>query len=658
MDASTLFTNGETSSSLRKCAVPLLVLVAFTGAITLGVHLLIDWAVGETINKQAEMDAMNWAEEFNTRSTGSGSILSDGALTAGQQSVIDSAINFGNVYAFIVYDAEGRAVYSNDYGLFDMSGNQPVNDTALNVVTSGQSSIDVVQKESPNGTVNVFVDALVLIKDPSGAAIGAVQLYLDKSEAAAFYTKFLDWIGLLLPILSAIIYLVPSIAFIMKREQAYTRTKRVNHLSRFDALTGALNRHTMSSECKARFADREKSKVIGVFFMDVDKFKNINDSNGHEFGDAYLKHIASILINNVRGTDLVGRMGGDEFVIAFPDATAELLTSIGERILEEASKPFEYKGTTIQGSISIGSHLADVTESGPEALHAADLALYHAKTNGRNNMQFYFHELDTAMIRRCAVEARMREALQNDEFDIHFQPLSNPADASIVGFEALLRLNDAQGTPISPTEFIPIAEETGMIQAIGIQTLERAIVAAKSWPDHIFLSVNLSPAQFQRGDLVSEIEDVLTRQDFPASRLELEVTESLLMADEERVSAQLVGLKRIGISIAMDDFGTGYSSLGYLWKYDFDKLKIDRVFLEGFEFDSTKYREIIETIVTLGHKMGMQVTIEGVESHDHTEMLRELDCDQYQGFLFGKPMPAEKALEAVTVGQLGKTSAA
>lgn len=637
---------------------PLAALVGFVCAIVFGVHLLIDRAINQAIKSHADMDAMTWARELNANLLASDGALSSGMLTEDQKAVIDAAIKYGNVYAFIVYDTKGRMVYSSDYGAPDLGTDRPVNETAQEVVTSGASNVQVLQRMSPAGDQSVFVDAFVPAKGQDGRVIGAVQVYLDKSEIATFYHSFLDWIGLLLPVVCAVIYVVPSVAFVMKREQAFSRGEDVRQLSRYDALTGALNRHTMSTEAKKRFADRGQDTQIGVFFLDIDKFKTVNDTHGHEFGDAYLKHIASILIASVRETDLVGRMGGDEFVVCFPDACLNLLERVGQKMMHAANQPFEYKGKTIQGSLSIGAHLADPDESGPEALHAADLALYHAKSTGRNKMQVYFKALDTALLRRCEVEARMRQAFDRNEFEVHFQPLSKPSDGSIIGFEALLRLNGADGAPISPTEFIPIAEETGMIQALGMRTLRQAIETAKTWPDDIFLSVNLSPAQFQKGDLVTEIEALLTELDFPAGRLELEVTENLLMAGEERVSAQLVGLKRMGISIAMDDFGTGYSSLGYLWKYDFDKLKIDRVFLEGFEFDNLRYREIIETIVTLGHKMGMQVTVEGVENKAQTEMLDEFACDQYQGFLIGKPMPAAQALETINAERPGETSAA
>lgn len=648
----------ERGSLSRKSAFMLAMLAAFTCVIVFGVHLLIDRAINRAIKSHAEMDAMKWAQELSAHLLETERPLIDAVLTDDQKSVIDTALNFGNVYAFIVYDTQGRVVYSSDYGVSDPDSIRPINQIARDVVAVGSSNVQVVQRTNPSGGKNVFVDALVSAKGKEGQIVGAVQLYVDKSDIASFYQGFLNWIGLMVPILCAVVYAVPAFAFVVKREQALARNERVRQLSRYDALTGALNRHSMSTQCKEWFDNRDETRKIGVFFLDVDKFKSINDGHGHEFGDAYLEHIASILMGSVRDTDLVGRMGGDEFVVAFPDASFELLEEVGQRMLTEVCKPFAYKGKTIQGSISIGAHLADVNERAPEALHAADLALYHAKTQGRNRMQAYFSELDVALIRRREVEARMRDALKNDEFDVRFQPLSNAADGSIIGFEALLRLDGVDGIAIPPFELISIAEETGMIQVIGLQTLRRAIEAAKTWPDGIFLSVNLSPAQFERGDLTAEVGAVLSEFQFPANRLELEVTESLLMADEERVATQLTGLKAMGVSIAMDDFGTGYSSLRYLWKYDFDKLKIDRVFLEGFEFDNLRYREIIETIVTLGHKMGMQVTIEGVENEAHAEMLNEFACDQYQGFLIGEPMPAAAAHAAVAGERSNKPSAA
>ena len=569
----------------------------------------------------------------------------DGELLPQQRDAVQAAIDYNNVYSFMVFDLQGRLIYGSDEGVITDQADEAFSAEALAVIRSGEPGVTIIKRQSYSALPDVFADALVPTFGPEDEPNGAVQMFMDKSERAALFHQYLSWLGYVLPALCAILYFVPSLAFVLKREQAHAGTRHVTYLSRFDQLTGALNRHTMSAEAKARFAARGPDECIGVMFLDVDKFKKINDENGHEFGDAILHNIATVLMRNVRGGDLVGRMGGDEFVIAMPDVTLEVMERTAKGMLSDAREPFEYKGRTVTTSISIGYHLSRDTETPHAALHCADLALYHAKANGRDKMVRYFPDLDVALNRRRYVEATMRAALKNDWFETLFQPLVCPKDSTVVGFEALLRLKAENGEEISPTEFVPIAEETCMIHEIGLQTLRGAISTALTWPSHVYLSVNMSPRQFDRNDLVEQISAILKEMDFPAHRLELEITESLLMEDELRVSAQLAELKHLGISIAMDDFGTGYSSLGYLWKYEFDKLKIDKVFLEGFDFDGGRYREIIETIVVLGHKMGMEVTIEGVENTRHTDMLQSIGCDQYQGYLFGKPMTAQDTLE-------------
>lgn len=640
-------TTDNEGSFLKRSQMPLLFVCVLTALILLGVHASMDWAVRKTILAKAEDAAMVWASHFIAELTELDSIVERGALSAGQQEVVNSAIKYSEVHSFTVFDPEGRLIFSTDFGVAEKSSQGGQNDDAKRVLSLGTPLIEIITRSTSSSDPSVFVQAMVPAVGADGTPIGVVGLFLDKSKSAAVYTKVMTAFGWAIPVLCAVFYAMPALAYVMKREQAHARTRRVALLSRFDQLTGMLNRHTMTQECRQLFVDRGGHEVVGIFFLDIDTFKSVNDEYGHEFGDAYLRFISSIILSNVGSRDLAGRMGGDEFVVAVRKANTEMMQSIGQNILREARAPFEYKGTTMQASVSIGYYLAERSDSKKDALHAADLALYHAKSTGRNAMVEYFPELDTAMIRRREIEARMREAMANAQFEAVFQPITDPNKKTIVGFEALLRLNGKDGEPISPDEFIPIAEETGMIQEIGSFVLRSAITNAKTWPEHIFVSVNLSPAQFKQGDLVEQVSDILNEFNFPASRLEFEVTEGLLMADEERVSDQLVGLKQLGISIAMDDFGTGYSSLGYLWKYDFDKLKIDRVFLEGFDFDKERYSEIIETIVILGHKMGMKVTVEGVETESHHTMLDQLACDQYQGFYFGKPMPADQARKAL-----------
>lgn len=632
----------------RRLLAPVLLLAALTGAILLGVHFFLNDAIKRAVENHARMDAMAWAQGFEaTLPANAESLLTGNALSSQQSEVINAAMSFANAYAFNVYDAQGRIQYTADHGVVENTEKYPVNETAAQVAASGGAQVAVIERNNPAGGASVFVDAYVPANHSGGEVLGVIHLYMDKSDIAAPYKDLLEWIGSILPILFALVYALPVLAYVWKREETFSQKEHLRIANRQDALTGALNRKTLNAEIKERFADRARYSGIGIFFLDVDKFKNINDLHGHEFGDAFLAHIASLLITQTRSGDLVGRMGGDEFVVAMPNISEADLERIGDRILSEAQCPFSYRGTTIQASVSIGQYLAGVQSDAKQSLHAADLALYHAKSLGRNIRQPYFRELDVAMLRRREVESRIREVLDKSDFDIHYQPLVAQCDREIVGFEALLRISDRQGGPISPDEFIPVAEEAGLIQGLGWQMFNKAITTAKRWPENIGISINLSPAQFKSGDVDEMVERLLAQHDFPASRLELEITESLLIGDEECVSNQLAALKRLGVSIAMDDFGTGYSSLGYLWKYDFDKLKIDRVFLEGFDFENTHYKEIIETISTLGRKLGMKVTVEGVENQRHTEMLDQLACDFYQGYYFGRPMLEEDTLRMV-----------
>lgn len=647
-------TAGVRKPLVQRYALPLVILCVLTGAVLFGVSSLIERAVDRIIRADAQHTASIWAQHFNSTLKDVDALRAQGELSAQQQDVVDSATSYSNVYSFLFFDLDGMLVYSSDFGIADTEVEKNFNPESFEVAITQTPHLEIIERAQPAGRTKVLVQAYVPALNSEGDVIGVISLFFEKSEYAQSYRAIMTWIGIALPLLSAALYAAPSLAFLAMREKAHARARRAERLSRFDQLTGALNRYTMSVESNDVFETRQPHSRTGVVFLDVDKFKSVNDEFGHEFGDAYLHHVTAIMMENVRQTDLVGRMGGDEFVIVLPDVKSSVMKHIARRILKSARAPFEYNGRTIKSSLSMGYILADDTMSAKDALRAADLALYHAKSTGRDGAVEYFQELDTAMIRRRDVEARMREAVKTNEFETYFQPIVKPSDHSVLGFETLLRLKSATGQPIPPNEFIPIAEETGIIHDIGCLTLRNAIAAAKTWPEDVFVSVNLSPAQFSSGTLVDYVSRILAEYNFPAHRLEFEVTEGLLISDEQSHSDQLVGLKSLGVSIAMDDFGTGYSSLGYLWKYDFNKLKIDQVFLEGLDFDQNRYREIIETIVALGHKLGMTVTVEGVESKAQADILDLLQCDHYQGFLFGKPMPANETLAAIS--RLGTAS--
>ncbi len=612
--------------------------------IIVSVNQLLAVTLNDAITREGEHKASQWVRFFNDHMPDLQVLVTSGQPTGEQIAPIESAVQFGEVFRFKLFDPNGRLVLVSNEARFRAEKtteyDNGISKKARAVFDTGTSNISINDGTEKPNRPDVYIEAYVQALDANRSPFAVIEVYTDETPTSTLFHSVFDWLAIGLPAFCAFAYVFPAIGFLARSAQVRRRDEKVQRLSRFDALTGLLNRLTLTHEGELLFAaDSRRRPKVGVFYIDVDNFKTINDDNGHEFGDSYLCHISAILSDNLRDTDLIGRMGGDEYVAILSNASVPELETIAGRILESASKPFTYKGRTITGSISIGTHLSVHGESMDDALQAADLALYQAKKTGRNKIIRYYAGLDTARQRRRNVEARMTEALETGEFELHYQPLLNCETDAPVGFEALLRLSFKDGEKIAPDEFIPVAEETGLINEIGEMVLRMAITEAKSWPSNLFVAVNLSPVQFEKNTLVGKVADLLKEFDFPAERLELEVTESLLLADEESVTGQLAGLKSIGVSLAMDDFGTGYSSLGYLWRFGFDKLKVDRAFLEGFEFDSDRYRRIIETIIVLGHQMDMKVAVEGVETERQHNLLKSLHCDENQGFLLGRPKP-------------------
>jgi len=340
-------------------------------------------------------------------------------------------------------------------------------------------------------------------------------------------------------------------------------------------------------------------------------------------------------------SDLVGRLGGDEFLVIAERDNPEDIYALVEKIQSRVSSPIRFDGSTVIGHLSIGIHMNDGEEATIEdCMQKADVALYQAKFEGRNTYRTFTHEMETSALRRRAVEAAILSGLEEERFEVYYQPLLHQKNKQCAGFEALLRLKDKDGNSISPVEFIPISESMGQICSIGSWVLKTAIAAADSWPDDYFISVNLSARQFDDNSLVPLVGRLLKEAGLDPTRLELEVTESLLMDNTDSVSAQLAELRKFGVKLALDDFGTGYSSLGYLWQFGFDKLKIDRSFIVGLDHNTEKASEILDTIILLGHRLDMTVTAEGIETAYQEKILSDLECDHFQGFLFGKPMPA------------------
>ena len=415
---------------------------------------------------------------------------------------------------------------------------------------------------------------------------------------------------------------------------------RIQHLARHDALTELPNRAQFLDEMANTEPMIERGDKIAVLCIDLDHFKSVNDTLGHAIGDKVLKQASARLWGTTRETDLLARLGGDEFSLLLrPIDKPSDAAAIAERIVKTMTQPFMIDGHQIAIGASVGIAIAPQDgETTDGLMKNADLALYRAKSEGRSTYHFFEKEMDAAIQKRRSLESGLRAALQLNELRVVFQPLVGLQENRVTCLEALLRWRH-NGADISPTEFIPIAEETGLIVQIGEWVLREACSAAVMWPTDARVAVNLSPVQFKNKRLFETIHSILVETGLPPTRLELEITESLMLSDNEQTLQTLHRLRAIGIRISMDDFGTGYSSLSYLRAFPFDKIKIDRSFMRDLESRGDSLA-IIKAVIGLGHSLGMSTTAEGVETEEQLRAVREQGCNEVQGFLFSPPLEA------------------
>jgi diguanylate cyclase (GGDEF)-like protein len=416
---------------------------------------------------------------------------------------------------------------------------------------------------------------------------------------------------------------------------------RVRHLARHDPLTDLPNRILFREEMEKAEARIKRGEVIAVLCVDLDHFKTVNDTLGHGVGDSVLGAVAQRLREASRETDHVARLGGDEFAILAgglddPNGAA----TIAARIVKSVAKPIVVDEQQILIGASVGIAVAPLDGTdGETLLKKADLALYRAKGEGRGNYHFFEKGMDEALQERRALEQGLRHALGRGEFRLAYQPLVDVRNNRICCVEALLRWDHPERGVIQPSDFIPIAEETGVIGAIGEWVLREACHTAARWPDDIHIAVNLSPVQFKNRALVNQVTSALQEANLDPARLELEITESLLLADTTLTLETLHRLRALGVRISMDDFGTGYSSLSYLRSFPFDKIKIDRTFMKNLR-PGEDSMAIIKAVIGLGRSLGMSTTAEGIETEEQLNAVKEQGCDEVQGFLFSPPLPA------------------
>jgi diguanylate cyclase (GGDEF)-like protein len=414
---------------------------------------------------------------------------------------------------------------------------------------------------------------------------------------------------------------------------------RIRHLARHDALTDLPNRIEFLEQMAKTEAGLSRGEMAAVLYIDLDHFKAVNDTLGHAVGDEVIKQASARLWGTTRETDVLARLGGDEFALLMrPVENVADAAKVADRIIKAIGAPMHIGGQQIEIGASVGIAVGPGDGVKTDTLvKNADLALYKAKDEGRSTYHFFEAGMDAELQQRRSIEAGLRLALQREELRLVFQPLLGLAENRVTCVEALLRW-DHEGRTISPVEFIPIAEETGLIVAIGEWVLREALKTCATWPGDVRVAVNLSPIQFKNRDLVAVVRSALADARVPATRLELEITESLLLAENETVLKALHELRAMGVRISMDDFGTGYSSLSYLRSFPFDKIKIDRSFMRDLTTRNDS-QAIIQAVIGLGKSLGMTTTTEGVETEEQLDMVRKHGATEVQGFLFSPPLP-------------------
>jgi diguanylate cyclase (GGDEF)-like protein len=418
---------------------------------------------------------------------------------------------------------------------------------------------------------------------------------------------------------------------------------RIAHMARHDALTDLPNRVLLLEQLNHEIKRVKRGECLAVLCLDLDQFKSVNDALGHHIGDELLKLVGERLRGCTRELDIVARMGGDEFAIIMTqmEQAADAAT-LSKRIRDSVIKPYQVEGHQIVTDISIGISVApmDAVESA-ELLRNADMALYDAKADGRGTFRFFEPEMNTRMKVRRELEMDLRKALATEQFELHYQPLVVLETNEVNAFEALLRWNHPSRGLISPADFIPIAEETGLIVPLGEWVLKAACDEAVNWPEHIKVAVNLSPAQLNSRNLVSMVTSALNESGMAPHKLQLEITETVLLQNTFTTLATLHELRKMGVQIALDDFGTGYSSLSYLRSFPFDKIKIDRSFIQDLA-NGAEPLAIVNAVAGLAKCLNMTSTAEGVETQQQMEVLQSIGCTEMQGYLFSHARPARE----------------
>ena len=613
------------------------------------------WVIRSEEQKQlessAEQSALQWAqfaertlppvEEFRP-----GTVLSPKA----RQQLL-TLTRFKNIFEYKIFDGAGDQIFTSTDLLLDEAAPLPVrragiggqndstNVAVRDAVLAGKAVV-ALQREPLAGRPAVYTEAYLPVVR-GGKVQGVLEVYVDQTDLAAStragFARVTTIVGGFLAVLMGLV-----IYQSWRRLHAARRARaKFQELAHSDPLTGSLNRISFN-EALGRAASKRLKGGPGfaLLCIDLDNFKEINDTLGHAAGDQALREAHQRIVGAVREGDFVERLGGDEFAVLLMNVQKRaVVATLAHRVVQRLGEPLHQGGMQFSfgGSAGIALFNADATTP-DELMIKADLALYRAKETARGYFTFYDAEMDVKLQSSRELLRDLNQAVAANQLEVHYQPLFEPDAHTLVGYEALLRWHHPTRGTIAPIDFIGLAEDNGLIGKIGQWVLAQACHDASGWPTSLTVHVNVSPAQFADTQLVAKILAILKETGLPAKRLGLEITESLLVNNTEQVSRVLNELTKAGVSLAMDDFGTGYSSLAYLWRFPFDKVKIDRAFTSNLD-NNAKVAVIVRSIISLAHALDIRVNAEGVESDQQTNVLRMMGCDELQGFGLGKPMP-------------------
>ena len=618
------------------------------------------------LERTAERSAIRWARLADRTVPDLELAFSGAGITAAAREQLARLRRTDDLFRFRLVDRSGRQIL--DSKELDAAALAAPGETGENAPDdSGDGASPLIRGQVLAGTPHValkrenrpdrpavYSEAFVPM-ERDGKVFGMVEVYLDQTERARANENAFMRVGAAVAALLLVLLAVACYQFWIRLRRQRQANGRVRYMAHHDVLSGALNRASFNQVLRqAAWRRSEGGPAFSLLCIDLDHFKDVNDTLGHAAGDEVLRVATQRLKACVREGDQVARLGGDEFAVVLlgvADVTA--VTPLARRIVEALAQDYEVADQRVScgGSVGAAIHGLDATEP-DDLLGKADLALYRAKASGRGTFSFYDIEMDRQMQARRELTRDLGEAIDAGQMSLHYQPLYSRDARTLNGYEALLRWQHPTRGAIAPVEFIALAEETGAIDAIGLWVLRRACAQAASWPAPLTVAVNLSALQFAGDNLVALVTQALADAGLAPERLELEITESLLMHNTEQVMGVLRALSALGVSIAMDDFGTGYSSLAYLWRFPFDKVKIDRAFTHNLGHDA-KVGVIVHSIISLAHSLNIRVNAEGVETPSQMAALQERGCDELQGFLLGRPGPGEGLDHAGHTGAQG-----